>query len=127
MYEIVSSRKGGIMVGVSAGLESWLKLSLLVKQKGIYQKDLFKPKLRIYLGNKLPTVYLTRREAQCVLLLMQNLSRYDIALRLGLSRRTIDTYIETAKKKLSSHSQNELLNKLKKTDFIKNCDHLTFE
>jgi len=103
---------------------SWLKLSLIPKAE---QQNLDQPEKaiqRVYLGDRLPGVYLTRREAECTYYLMHNMKRLHIAAALGLSRRTIDTYIEAVKKKVCSNSQKELLDTLKETDFLKNIDKL---
>lgn len=53
--------------------------------------------------------YFTRREAQCVYHLVDLRYRWRVAEHLGLSRRTVDAYIETAKRKLSSPTQKALI------------------
>lgn len=53
--------------------------------------------------------YFTRREAQCVYHLVDLRYRWRVAERLGLSRRTVDAYIEAAKRKMCSPTQKALI------------------
>ena len=103
-------------------LGSWLQLSL---QPGVKcHKRRFGTKPRVYLGGELPGIYFTKREAECAYCLMFFMKRSEIATRLALSRRTIDSYIESAKKKLQCRSHDALLAVLRKTDFMKNVEEV---
>ena len=55
---------------------------------------------------KLP---LSARQRDCVKLLLQGLTAKEIAIKLNLSYRTIETYLETLKKKLGCKNKAELL------------------
>jgi DNA-binding CsgD family transcriptional regulator len=52
---------------------------------------------------------LSSRERQCLKLLIDEKSAKEIAVLLGLSRRTIEFYFENIKDKLSCWSKQELL------------------
>lgn len=112
------------MLDKAAVLDSWFKLSLIPKRGDENCQSSTSSKQRVYLGDHLPGVYLTRREAECVYYLMHQAGRSRIAQLMGLSRRTIDTYIEAVKKKLRCHSQQVLLCNLKQTDFLGNIQRL---
>ncbi|OGT55199.1 MAG: hypothetical protein A3F17_08870 [Gammaproteobacteria bacterium RIFCSPHIGHO2_12_FULL_41_15] len=79
---------------------------------------------RVYLGSRFPNIYWTRREAECIFYLVKKNKRKSIANILGLSVRTIDAYMETAKAKLNCRSQRELLFYLPETDFFLNVEKL---
>lgn len=52
---------------------------------------------------------LSKRERQCLKLLLEYKSAQETALILGLSTRTIEFYFENIKNKLSCHSKQELI------------------
>jgi DNA-binding CsgD family transcriptional regulator len=51
---------------------------------------------------------LSRREVECFFFLLRGRSNNDIAKRLTLSKRTVDTYIENIKNKLNCNSRTEI-------------------
>lgn len=102
-------------------LKHWLALNC--KQDAVIKAPKTKAntaKARVFLGSAFPATYFTTREAQCVYLLLQHKKRKEIATGLGLSIRTIEAYITEAKAKTKTHSQKELAEVIKKTDFLQN-------
>ena len=63
---------------------------------------------RIYLGPVFPEIYLTLREAEIILLLEGN-TYIQIAMKLGISKRTVELYINNVRKKLNCSSKNKLI------------------
>lgn len=61
--------------------------------------------------------YFTPREAQSLYCLVYDKKRQKVADRLGLSRRTVDVYLEMAKRKTGTISQKDLLDYAQKTNF----------
>lgn len=74
----------------------------------------------VYLGEKFPDVYLTKRETQCCLLLLQGYTMRSIGIELGLSARTIEYYLNNIKKKLDCKRRDQLVFKLLDSAFIEN-------
>lgn len=54
----------------------------------------------------------TRRELECVPLLLKCLSSKQIAEQLQISFRTVEVYIENLKRKTGTHNKNELVSHL---------------
>ncbi len=67
---------------------------------------------RIFLGPKFPGVYLTHREHQCALQLMEGCTLKEIALKLGLSPRTVEFYLKNIKNKLSCRTKYQMMRAL---------------
>lgn len=99
-----------------ATVSEWLKLSLVSTDDNNSEKS---PRTycRIYLGPSHPGIYFTRREAECLYHLRNTKKRSTVAKLLGLSLRTVETYIECAKRKLGLHTQKALLQALPHTHF----------
>lgn len=57
---------------------------------------------------------LTTRELQCIDYLLQGLNNKNIAIKLHLSTRTVEAYIENIKEKLCCRNKIELIIKLTK-------------
>jgi len=55
---------------------------------------------------------LTRRQNDCALLLLNGMKYHEIANKLNLSRRTIETHVEYLKTKLNCRNKSELIIKL---------------
>ncbi len=72
---------------------------------------------KVYL-NCTESCYFTRREAQCVYHLVNLKYRWRVAERLGLSRRTVDAYIETAKRKIATPTQKLLIQYALRNNFL---------
>ena len=68
-----------------------------------------------YLPRKLPIaaehgeVYLSKREGLCLSYLAQGYSQAEISTALGLSKRTVETYINNIKNKTNAQSRSELV------------------
>ena len=71
-----------------------------------------------FLVKESASLYLTRREAQCVAFLIQGLSMRLVAQKLGLSRRTVEFYINNIKIKLKCRTKRELLAMIKESEFM---------
>lgn len=70
------------------------------------------------LGKKYQNIYLTQREAECVLYLLQGCTIKKAAEKLGLSARTVEFYINNIKAKLKCRTQIELINHIKNSQFM---------
>jgi len=75
-----------------------------------------------HLGAKFENIYFTKREAECMLLMLKEKTLHQIATTLQLSPRTIEYYTKNMKIKLSCHSKRELIQLVKNSDFISNVD-----
>lgn len=64
---------------------------------------------RFYLGGKYSHIYLTAKEARCVLWLVQGKSADEIALIEGNSSKTIESHLENVRKKLNCYKQTQLI------------------
>lgn len=88
-------------------------------------KLLNKPKkvLKSYfLGDKYKNVYFTKREAECMVLLLKGKTINKVASELILSPRTIEFYLKNMKNKLGCHTKFELIELVQGSDFMKNVD-----
>jgi DNA-binding CsgD family transcriptional regulator len=61
-----------------------------------------------------PSIDFTPRELDCIVLLMQGYTFKMIASKLGISPRTVETYIENIKQKTGCFSKGELIKFLQK-------------
>ncbi len=82
-----------------------------------------KPK-QYRLGKLFKGTYFTRREAECMTLILQQASHKQIANKLNLSIRTVEFYILNLKTKLQCASTIELIEKVKLTDFMQEVDDI---
>lgn len=76
------------------------------------------------LGNKHTNVYFTRREAECMALLLRGKTIGKVAGILKLSPRTVEYYVKNMKSKLGCRTKFELLDIVYSSDFIKNARKL---
>jgi DNA-binding CsgD family transcriptional regulator len=63
---------------------------------------------------------LTSRQADCLYFLVKGMTAKHIAVKLNLSPRTIEHYLETLKDKFSCYSRHDLIEKAMRLDQIKN-------
>ncbi|MCH9643683.1 MAG: helix-turn-helix transcriptional regulator [Gammaproteobacteria bacterium] len=63
---------------------------------------------RYYLGENYPSVYLTQREVDIIKQLTAGTYK-DIAYRVGISRRTLESYIVEIRQKLSCQNKRHLI------------------
>lgn len=75
-----------------------------------------------FLGKKLKNLYLTKREAECMLLLLKGKTINGIAIILNLSPRTIEFYLKKMKIKLNCRTKFELIELIIHSDFNRNLD-----
>ena len=86
----------------------------VIKQEG--QKRYY---TKIYtLGEKYQNIYLTQREAECVIYLLKGCTIKKVAEKLGLSACTIEFYINNIKAKLKCRTRIELLSHIKNSQFM---------
>ena len=74
------------------------------------------------LGGKYGTAYFTRREAECMVLLLKGKTINSVADRLKLSPRTVEYYVKNMKSKLGCRTKFELIDMVYASDFLKNVD-----
>jgi DNA-binding CsgD family transcriptional regulator len=74
------------------------------------------------LGNEYGSVYLTRREAECMVLLLKGKTINGVASVLKLSPRTVEYYIKNMKSKLGCRTKFELVDLVYASEFMKNVD-----
>ena len=74
-------------------------------------------KHRYQLGNRYPNLYLTFREAQCVMHMMQGNTMKETADALALSPRTVEFYIKKIKEKLNCRTKQAVIDKILKSNF----------
>jgi len=73
-----------------------------------------------YLGDDYEGVYFTNREAECLMHLLEGKTIVATAKELGLSHRTVEFYVKNMKMKVGAVSKIQLIEKIGKTDFVKN-------
>lgn len=61
---------------------------------------------------------LTKREQECLPLIKKGMSNKIIARRLNISPRTVDSHLESIKRKLECNNKYELINKLIAYDYM---------
>ncbi len=74
---------------------------------------------RYWLGKENESIYLTKREAECVDLLVKGLSHRQIANELKLAYRTVEYYIKRVRRKTECRTSKELFEMILQTDFLK--------
>lgn len=73
---------------------------------------------RYYLGGKFSHIYFSGREAQCLALLLEGKSMKEVANLINISARTVEGYIEDAKRKMGCNYKSELLKLARETGFL---------
>ena len=81
------------------------------------QKTKARSKARYALGDKFAGIYFTRREAECMALLLNGKRNIDIAEELVLSTRTTEYYFGKMKEKLGISTKFDLIEKVMQSDF----------
>jgi DNA-binding CsgD family transcriptional regulator len=72
-------------------------------------------------SNKEDSVYLTKREWECLFFLCKGKSIKQISHKLNLSARTVESYLQSCKIKFSAHNKFELIEKAMKIEIDKLC------
>ena len=82
---------------------------------------------RVFLGPKFPGVYLTHREHQCALQIMEGHTLKEIARTLELSPRTVEFYLKNIKNKLGCRTKYQMMRALLDTQWYQQIldTHLT--
>lgn len=73
-----------------------------------------------FLGKNFPGIYLTPREAECMMNFLEEKTVPEAAVYLNLSPRTVEFYLKNMKIKLECKTKSELINKIRESDFSKN-------
>lgn len=71
-----------------------------------------------YIDQDDKTLYLTQREAECVIRLVKGLTIKDTGKSLKLSARTIEFYLKNVKKKLNVKTKSQLIQRIYASDFL---------
>jgi PAS domain S-box-containing protein len=81
------------------------------REKSVILKDVLKElnKKRYYLSDEDASIYLTQREAECMLCLANGNSAKEIGKHLKLSPRTVEVHINRMKIKLNCKTKSELI------------------
>lgn len=75
-----------------------------------------------YLTPQYPTVYFTRREAECIFWVVQGSTISHAALKMGLSARTVEFYVKNMKLKLQCTSKKELVDKVLQSSLLQQLE-----
>lgn len=75
---------------------------------------------RYYLGKRFGHAYITAREADCVAELIQGKTARDIGEALGLSKRSVEYYIDNARTRLDCSNRKTLIALIKQSEFERN-------
>lgn len=67
---------------------------------------------RVFLGPEFPGIYLTPREEECAIYLMQGSTLKEIAKALDLSPRTVEFYLKNIKNKLNCRTKFQMMRAL---------------
>ncbi len=81
------------------------------KNKIVFEPD------HIVVNHRNSEVILNRREYQCVALLLEGMTAKCIGLKLDISSRTVESYLNNVKKKFDIHYKNELIAIMKDVEF----------
>jgi len=73
--------------------------------------------VRLYLGKGYPGVYFTRREAQCMVMLLDGKTMKEVGGDLSLSSRTVEYYVKNMKMKMDCRTKSELVAAVLLSDF----------
>lgn len=77
------------------------------------------------LGNKYKDLYFTRREAECMVWMLEGKTLDLVAEILHLSPRTIEFYLKNIKTKLGCHTKRQAIELVRASNFLDNIDFLS--
>jgi len=80
-----------------------------------------------YLGDDYEGIYYTKREAECLIYLIQGNTLVATAKLMDLSPRTVEFYVKNMRLKIGATTKTQLLNKIEETDFVKNYHYNALE
>ena len=72
-----------------------------------------------FIGGTFPDVYFTTREAECMALLLKGKSIKDTSIVLGISLRTVESYVKNMRIKLGCRNKHHLIETVFTTAFPK--------
>lgn len=107
----------------------------LLADQGIEQLNKIKSQhkknyARVYLGPEFPGIYLTAREEECAICIMQGNTLKEVAKTLDLSPRTVEFYLKNIKNKLNCRTKFQMMRALIVTswyrDFQNDLEETTF-
>lgn len=90
------------------------------KKPVIYKKRSMRRYAKYQLGEPLPGIYLTQREADCIMQMLDGKTMIESGRCLKLSPRTVEFYLSNIKTKLKCRKKREMINLISKTEFAKN-------
>lgn len=79
---------------------------------------------RYYLGKKYPGVYFTSQEAKCMFYVINKLSSRETSLHMKINFRTVEHYRVNMRDKIGAMSKEDLIAKVKETNFVTYISHL---
>ena len=97
-----------------------------LQEEGVYQEqyagiEVDKPMKReskqYFLNGSFESIYLTQREAECMLHIIQGATYKQAGKALDLSARTIEFYLKNIKKKMNLRKKSDVISVLEKMPF----------
>lgn len=79
---------------------------------------------RFYLGKKYPHIYFSEQEAYCMKYMLQDYTYKRIGQILRLSPHTVAFYSHNMSAKLYCQGKDELIQKVKESDFLSQLEQL---
>lgn len=76
------------------------------------------------LGPKYNGAYFTKREAECMIMLIKGKTINKVAVALSLSPRTIEFYLKNMKAKIGCRTKFELIERVLESNFLQNLDFI---
>lgn len=117
--KVMKGRDGGIGVSLLSDEERETGYNVsAIKGRVVGVKSLV-----VYgLGDKYGSVYFTKREAECMVLLLKGKTISNVANVLNLSPRTVEYYIKNMKSKLGCRTKFELVEMVYASEFMQRID-----
>lgn len=78
--------------------------------------------IKYTLGEPLPRIYFTQREAECVMQILQGKTMNEAGEILNLSPRTVEYYLSKIKQKLKCRKKRDIIELVSASDFVKNFE-----
>jgi len=106
------------------------KVTSLEKQYDVQARQLLRktpdqqPKKSYCLGPKYNGTYFTKREAECMILLLHGKTINKAAIALSLSPRTIEFYLKNMKAKVGCRTKFELIELVLESNFLQTIDFI---
>jgi DNA-binding CsgD family transcriptional regulator len=95
------------------------------KMQQSLKKTLYQTGKKNYcLGPKYNGAYFTKREAECMMMLIKGKTINKAAIALRLSPRTVEFYLKNMKAKVRCRTKHELIEKVLESSFLQNLDFI---